>query len=92
MIRTITAIAAALGLATAAYAAEGATLFKSKCAACHGQNAEGAKMSPNPIAGTPAETVKQVITEGKGKMKPVKSVSGEEADAIAKYVAGLKKP
>ena len=32
------------------------------------------------------------ITTGKGKMKPVKSVSAEEADAIAKHVAGLKKP
>jgi hypothetical protein len=36
--------------------------------------------------------VKAAITTGKGKMKPVKSVSEEEADAIAKYVAGLKKP
>ena len=92
MIRTITALAAALGLATAAHAADGAMLFKSKCAACHGQNAEGAKMSPNPIAGTPVETVKAAITSGKGKMKPVNSVSAEEADAIAKHVAGLKKP
>jgi mono/diheme cytochrome c family protein len=92
MIRAITAIVVALGLSTAAHAADGATLFKSKCAACHGKNAEGAKMSPNPIAGTPVETVKQAITTGKGKMKPVKSVSAEEADAIAKHVAGLPKP
>jgi len=92
MIRTITAIVAAFGLASAAHAADGAALFKSKCAACHGQNAEGAKMSPNAIAGTPAETVKEAITAGKGKMKPVKSVSAEEADAIAKHVASLKKP
>jgi mono/diheme cytochrome c family protein len=91
MIRTITALAAAFGLATAAHAADGAALFKSKCAACHGQNAEGAKMSPTPIAGTPEATVKQAITQGKGKMKPVKSVSEEEADAIAKHVSGLKK-
>jgi mono/diheme cytochrome c family protein len=93
MIRIVTAIALAFGVATAAHAAaDGAALFKTKCAACHGQNAEGAKMSPNAIAGTPEATVKAAITTGKGKMKPVKSVSEEEADAIAKHVAGLKKP
>ena len=91
MIRVITALAA-IALATTTYAAaDGAALFKSKCAACHGQNAEGAKMSPNAIAGTPADAVKKAITEGKGKMKPVKSVSAEEADAIAQHGAGLKK-
>jgi mono/diheme cytochrome c family protein len=93
MTRIVTALALALGLATSAHAAaDGAALFKAKCAACHGQNAEGARMSPNPIAGTAAETVKAAITSGKGKMKPVKSVSAEEADAIAQHVAGLKKP
>jgi cytochrome c len=92
MIRAITAVVAALGLVTAAHAADGATLFKSKCAACHGKAGEGAKMSPNPIAGTPAEAVKQTITTGKGKMKPVKGVTAEDADAIAAHVASLKKP
>lgn len=91
MVRIVTAVVAALGIATAAYAADGAALYKSKCAACHGQNAEGAKMMPTAIAGTPEATVKEAITAGKGKMKPVKSVSADEADAIAKYVAGLKK-
>ena len=78
---------AALAVTTAAYA-DGASVFASKCAACHGKAGEGAKMAPNPIAGMSADAVKKAITEGKGKMKPQKV---EDADAVATYVAGLKK-
>jgi mono/diheme cytochrome c family protein len=76
-----------LAVATSAYA-DGAATYKSKCAACHGKAGEGAKLAPNPIAGTAAADVKKAITEGKGKMKPVKI---EDADDVAAYVAGLKK-
>jgi cytochrome c6 len=78
---------AALAVTTAAYA-DGASVFATKCAACHGKGGEGAKMAPNPIAGMSADAVKKAITEGKGKMKPQKV---EDADAVAAYVAGLKK-
>jgi mono/diheme cytochrome c family protein len=92
MKRIVIAAALAIGLAGVAQAAEdGAALFKSKCAACHGQNAEGGKMAPVAIAGKPAAEVKKVITEGKGKMKPVKNVTDAEADAIAKAVSQMKK-
>jgi cytochrome c6 len=77
----------AFAFATAAYA-DGAATFASKCAACHGKQGEGAKMAPNAIAGTPADAVKKAITEGKGKMKPVKI---DNVDEVASYVAGLKK-
>ena len=76
-----------VAFATAA-AADGAATFATKCALCHGKNAEGAKMMPKPIAGTPAAKVKKAITEGTGKMKPVKI---DNADEVATYVAGLKK-
>ncbi len=92
MKRTIVALALVLGFAGAARAAEdGAALYKSKCAACHGANAEGGKMAPTPIAGMSADTVEKTITEGKGKMKPVKGVTAEQGKAIGTYVAGLKK-
>jgi mono/diheme cytochrome c family protein len=87
-------IAAAVLLATAGVASaaeDGAALYKSKCAACHGASGEGAKMAPAPIAGMAAADTKKVITDGKGKMKPVKGVTEEQADAIAKHVAGQKK-
>ncbi len=77
----------AVAVATSAHADAAAT-YKSKCAVCHGKEGEGAKPSPKPIAGMPADVVKKAIAEGKGKMKPVKI---EDADAVAAYVAGLKK-
>ena len=86
MKRIVTALFA-VAIATSAFA-DGAATFASKCAACHGKSGEGAKMAPAPIAGMSADAVKKAITEGKGKMKPVKI---EDADAVAAYVAGLKK-
>ena len=86
MKRLMTALFA-VALATAAYA-DGAATYKQKCAACHGANGEGAKMAPNPIAGTSKDAVAKTIKEGKGKMKPV---TIDNADEVAAYVAGLKK-
>lgn len=92
MKRIVMAAAVLLASAGVASAAEdGAALYKSKCAACHGANGEGAKMAPAPIAGMSADGVKKTISEGKGKMKPVKGVTPEQADAIAKHVAAQKK-
>ncbi len=87
MKRIVTALSV-LALATAAYAADGKAQYDSKCKACHGASGEGTKMAPNAIAGMDAASVKKTITEGKGKMKPVKV---DDADAVAAYVAGLKK-
>jgi mono/diheme cytochrome c family protein len=92
MKRMLIAAALVLGFAGAAQAAEdGAALYKSKCAACHGAQGEGAKMAPTPIAGMSADAVIKVVNEGKGKMKPVKGVSDAEGKAIGQFVAGLKK-
>lgn len=92
MKRIVIAVALVLGVAgTASAAHHGADLYKSKCAACHGANGEGAKMAPTPIAGMAAADVKKVILEGKGKMKPVKGVEAADADEIGKVVAGQKK-
>src|SRR5437868_4960370 len=35
--------------------------------------------------------IKKAITEGQGKMKPVKTVSGAEVDNVIAYVRSLKK-
>jgi len=37
------------------------------------------------------DDIKKVIAEGKGKMKPVKTVNGEAVDDVAAYVHSLKK-
>ena len=43
------------------------------------------------IAGYPVVDVKAVITDGKGKMKPVKTVAGADVDNVVAYVRALKK-
>ncbi len=90
MMKNILIAAFVLSFSTAAFAADGAAIFASKCKSCHGADAKGAKMAPNAIAGTDAAAVKKAVTEGKGKMKPVK-ISAEDVDAVAAYVAGLAK-
>jgi mono/diheme cytochrome c family protein len=79
----------AVAFATTALA-DGAATYTSKCKGCHGAEGAGSKMAPTPIAGLPADQVKKAVTEGKGKMKPVK-IDAADADAVAAYVAGLKK-
>jgi ribosomal protein L19E len=37
------------------------------------------------------DDIKKVITDGKGKMKPAKTVSGAALDEVAAYVHSLKK-
>jgi mono/diheme cytochrome c family protein len=68
--------------------ADGAATYASKCAICHGKAGEGSKIVQKSIAGTPADKVKKAITEGTGKMKPVKI---ENADEVATFVAAMKK-
>jgi mono/diheme cytochrome c family protein len=76
----------AIALAGSAFA-DGAATYASKCAICHGKAGEGSKIVQKSIAGSPADKVKKAITEGQGKMKPVKI---DNADEVAKYVAGMK--
>ncbi len=93
MKRIVTALFA-IAFATAAAAADGAALFKSKCAVCHGPDGAGAKMG-GPVKGKAAADVKKAImegvkaAEGKKEMKPVK-LEAADADAVAAFVAGMK--
>ena len=78
------------------FAADGAAIFKAKCAVCHG--ADGSKVIPamgvKPL-NTPEVKAKSeaqlvtVITKGQGKMKP-QTVTDEEAKAVAGFVKSLK--
>ena len=85
MKRIVTALFV-LAFATVARA-DGAATFAAKCKMCHGADGAGGSMYKKSIKGhAEAETVK-AITEGKGKMKPVKI---DNAAEVAKFVAGLK--
>jgi mono/diheme cytochrome c family protein len=86
MIRTLAALFA-LAFSTATFA-DGAATFNQKCKVCHGPEGSGSKIVQRSIAGTPAAQVKKAVTEGFGKMKPVKI---DDVTDVAAYVASLKK-
>ena len=94
----------ALGVASAwAGAAEGKAVYEQKCRACHGADGSGnptmAKMLKAEIPALSSAEVqamsdadlKTVVTQGKGKMKPVTSVTGSQVDDVVAYVRTLKK-
>ena len=92
--------------ATAAFAANakaGQAIFDKSCKSCHGAdgtpNAAVAKMmkvdmkdlKSTEVQSLSDDDMKKIITEGKGKMKPVKTVSGPAVDDVIAYVRSLKK-
>jgi mono/diheme cytochrome c family protein len=83
--------------AWAADAAAGKTVYATKCKSCHGADGEGnpaiakaMKVELKPLSATTAD-VKDVVTKGQGKMKPVSSVTGADLDNVVAYVKSLKK-
>ena len=88
--RTIVLAAVAMMMTTAAFADDGAAMYKAKCAGCHGAAGEG-KMGPALKGKT---NVVDVLTNGgKSKAPHTKAMSGITADQakdIQNYVSGLK--
>ena len=90
------AVALVAAMAMPVFAADGAAVYKAKCAGCHG--ADGAKSIPamgvKPL-NTPAvkgksdAAIADVVLKGQGKMKP-QAVSPDEAKAVAAFVKSLK--
>jgi cytochrome c len=90
-------IMAAFTLASSlAWAQDGAALYKTKCAACHGAAGEG-KVGPSlQKTALTQQQITDLLTKGaEGKKAPhSKAVSGLTADqaaALATYVGTLKK-
>lgn len=100
------AIAVAVAVSGSAFAADGAAIFKAKCAACHGQDANGTAMAPSlkasPFVKSSKEAdIEATITNGrKGDEKHYKQFpmamppkGGDKnlsADDIKAIVAHLK--
>lgn len=93
-------------LATAGWAADakaGKTAYEKSCRVCHGSDGAGnaaiAKMmkvnikdlKSSEVQSMSDDELKKVITDGKGKMKPVTAVSGAAVDNVIAYVRSLKK-
>ena len=85
----------AVSVAAPAFAADGAAIFKAKCAACHGPEGQG-KIGPA-LKGTSvtADQITDMLTKGNDAKKPPhkKPLSGltpEDAKAVADFVKSLK--
>ena len=92
--------------ATAAFGANakaGQAIYDKSCKSCHGAdgtpNAAVAKMmkvdmkdlKASEVQALSDEDMKEIIAKGKGKMKPVKTVSGPAVEDVIAYVRSLKK-
>jgi mono/diheme cytochrome c family protein len=92
--RKLTAIAVLLLAMNTAWAKDAASIYKSKCAGCHGAQGEG-KSGPK-LAGTSKsedDIVKVLTTGGLTKAphtKPFKGANTTNAPQVAAYVKTLK--
>jgi len=102
----LTMVTLALAAAAAMYAADakaGKTVYDTSCKSCHGPdgtpNPAVAKMMKVEMKDLKSADIQSmsdadiatVITKGKGKMQPIKAVTGKSADDVAAYVHSLKK-
>ena len=96
MKRFIVTLATLAVMSSLSFAQDGAALYKSKCAACHGAAGEG-KVGPSLQKTSLSEAqINDLILNGAaGKKAPhakgVNGVPADQAKAIATYVASLKK-
>ena len=92
------------GFAVAAGDAKaGKTLYDKSCKSCHtgdgAPNVTIAKMMKvdikdlrsSEVQGMSDADLKKIITEGKGKMRPIKTVAGKDIDDVIAHVRSLKK-
>ena len=97
VLQRVVFVALVIGLATGSMMAaeDGAAIYKSKCAMCHGANGEG-KMGPKLVGDSMSEAqiVDQLTKGAAGKKaphaKPIAGLTEDQAKAVATYVKGLK--
>ena len=84
-------------------AAEGKVVYDKSCKSCHGAdgtaNANVSKMmkvdmknlGAADVQGRSDADLKKAVTDGQGKMNPIKSVAGKDLDKVIAFVRTLKK-
>ena len=92
-----------LNAGLAADAKAGQSVFDKSCKSCHGAdgtpNPAIAKMmkvdmkdlKSADVQAKSSDDLKKIISDGKGKMKPVRTVTGDDADSVIAYIRTLKK-
>jgi cytochrome c6 len=101
MIRSHIVLAATLALAgVMSFADDGAAIYKSKCAMCHGATgtpsagmgkAMGIKPVSDPdIKGLSVDQVAAAVKNGKGKMRPVAGLSDADVKVVSEFFKTLK--
>jgi mono/diheme cytochrome c family protein len=103
VLTSVILVAAATTGLYAADAKAGEAAYEKSCKSCHGADGtpnpaigkmmkvEMKDLKSADVQGMSAADIKKVITEGKGKMKPVVAVTGGAADDVAAYVKTMKK-
>jgi mono/diheme cytochrome c family protein len=95
-----TALAVVLILPLSVHGQDASTLFKSKCAACHGADGTGSSMGKKMGAHdfTSADVQKMsdaeladIITKGKNKMPKYASLTPEDVKGLVAFIRTLKK-
>jgi mono/diheme cytochrome c family protein len=94
-LRIATAVVASITLLASlpALAEDGGALFKAKCAMCHGDQGQGKPPMAPKIAGTTKSVVDVLTKGGEPKaphIKPMSTVTADQATALAAYVKTLK--
>jgi mono/diheme cytochrome c family protein len=99
----VLALAVSGAPAWAADAGAGKAVYTSKCQTCHAADGSGnpglgkalgvtwVPLGSADVQKMSDDDLKKVITVGKGKMKPVSSVTGGDLDNVVAYVRTLKK-
>jgi cytochrome c6 len=99
------ALSLALGIAVCLaasplMAADGAALYKARCAGCHGPDGTGSAIGKRlgvhdfhsaEVKKMSDAEMEKVIENGKGKMPPYKSLSPEEVKALVAHIRELGK-
>ena len=105
-ILSVFVLAATIGFAASAMAADGAAIYKAKCVACHGAEGKGTPMGPGFagsefIASTDAAVIAEVITKGRNGAEkhyknfamgmPPQKLAEADLNALVDYLKTLSK-
>ena len=92
----ITVLALLAAISITASAQDGAAIYKSKCANCHGTEGQGKGKTFPKVAGTTkteTEIVALLMKGGEKKaphIKPIAAMNADQAKAVAAYLTSLK--